>query len=418
MLTPSVERTIRRSIVAGKISAPPSIAIAHRAIVACSLAQGQSVLSNVPSSPEIGATIAACNSFGADIVTENGVADVFGAEEIMLPQKVECAGSNTTLKLMLPLASLFEPEVEFIGNERLAAKPLKAFVGYLERLGATCYTPSGFLPVRMRGPIKESQLVYLPKLGTQFLSGLLLCSPLRAIDTEIGIEGEFSGWEYVQQTIGLMEKCGISFSSKEKDYIYLQGGQPYVPLDDFEIPASPYLASFPILAGALAGRVQSQGVQGFEKLQTLLEAFGASATSGEGGFSSSVGPLSGIELSAAELGRLLPHAMVLASAASGDTKIKAIHSLSRHELTRMRSMMRCLGKMGVKFREDGADLIISGGKLNGAEIQPEGDATVAMACSIAALAANSPTKIIGAECVSKSYPDFFKDLSQLGAIIR
>lgn len=413
-----MERTIRRSIVAGKIRAPPSIAAAHRAIVASSLAGGQSVLSGMPSSQALDATIAACNSFGADIVAENGVADIFGAEEIHPPESVECSGSNTTLKLLLPLASLFGQEVEFTGNGQLVKKPLQAFAGYLERLGAACSTPSGFLPVKVKGPITESQLVYSPRLGTQFLSGMLLCSPLRATDTEIGIEGEFSGWEYVKQTIEVMKKCGIAFSSEENGYIYLQCSQQYMPLEDFEIPASPYLASFPILAGALAGRVQSQGMPLFEKLQVLLENFGASASSQEGGFSSSVGALSGIEISAPKLGALLPHAMVLASAASGDTKISAVHSLRRHERSRMRSMMRELSKMGAAFREDGDDLIISGAKLHGAEIRPEGDATVAMACSVAALAAGSPTKIAGAECVSESYSNFFRDLASLGAIIR
>ncbi len=349
---------------------------------------------------------------------ENGVADIFGPEEISPPSQIECGSSNTTLKLFLPLASIFENEIEFFGTEALAKNPLQAYVGYIERLGAACLTPSGFLPVRIKGPITQSQMVYFPKLGTQFLSGILLCAPLRGADTEIGIDGKFHGWEYAKSTIDLMKECGIAFSSSEKDFIYVQGAQSYGPPEELKVPASPYLSSYPILAGALAGRVSVEGIPEFKKLQILLDSFGASASSEEGNFSSSAGSLSGIELSMRELGRLLPHAIVLGSVSTGSTKITGISSGSRLEKARMRVLMRSLSKMGASFAEKGEDLIITGGKLSGAEVYPEGDAAVAMALSAAALAATGQTKIIGADCVSRSYPDFFKDLASLGALIR
>ncbi|MCK4243711.1 3-phosphoshikimate 1-carboxyvinyltransferase, partial [Candidatus Bathyarchaeota archaeon] len=45
------------------------------------------------------------------------------------------------------------------------------------------------------------------------------------------------------------------------------------------------------------------------------------------------------------------------------------------------------------------------------------DHRIAMACTVAALAAKGKTKILQANCVNKSYPDFFRDLQSMGANI-
>ena len=74
-------------------------------------------------------------------------------------------------------------------------------------------------------------------------------------------------------------------------------------------------------------------------------------------------------------------------------------------------MSNCLG--AVRF-EDG--LIIKGGsKLHGAELDSHNDHRIAMACTVAALRAKGNTRIHGIECINKSYPNFFLDMTMLGA---
>ena len=52
------------------------------------------------------------------------------------------------------------------------------------------------------------------------------------------------------------------------------------------------------------------------------------------------------------------------------------------------------------------------------DVDSLGDHRIAMAAAIAATKADGPTKIVGAECVQKSYPAFFEDLSSLGGVVR
>jgi 3-phosphoshikimate 1-carboxyvinyltransferase len=72
--------------------------------------------------------------------------------------------------------------------------------------------------------------------------------------------------------------------------------------------------------------------------------------------------------------------------------------------------------MGANIEIDESSLTIKGpNKLKGTTIDPHNDHRIAMACAVAALRAEGKTVIQNAECVRKSYPQFFNDLRKLGA---
>jgi 3-phosphoshikimate 1-carboxyvinyltransferase len=52
-------------------------------------------------------------------------------------------------------------------------------------------------------------------------------------------------------------------------------------------------------------------------------------------------------------------------------------------------------------------------KFHAAPIDPEGDHRIAMAFAVAALAADGPCAIDGAECADVSFPEFFSTLQQI-----
>jgi 3-phosphoshikimate 1-carboxyvinyltransferase len=70
--------------------------------------------------------------------------------------------------------------------------------------------------------------------------------------------------------------------------------------------------------------------------------------------------------------------------------------------------------MGADIAMDESITVKGPCRLHGAEIDPHNDHRIAMACAVAAVGAQGETKIRDAECVKKSYPRFFKDLSSLG----
>ena len=413
-----MKKEVRRSILSGKVSAPSSAALAHRALLIATLTPGQTIVSNVSQMPDIQATIGACEKFGADIVTKNDVVDIFSPDEFLPPAMIDCKESNETLKLFMPLAAIFDSDITFVGTGKLLGNSLNHFVDYFEALLVSAKTQNGHLPVTVKGPAEFGEMIYFPQLGTQFLSGLLIAAPLVPENTMMSITGKMPGISYVEATVEMMKKSGIAFMASEPDFYCVSGPQQYMAPEEIAVPGSTYLSSFLLLAGVLAGKIEVNGVSKSSEMELLFAGFSANIKYDSGRMTASIGKLQGANLDAVEIQQYLMHALVLACFASGETKISNIHKLTAHEDAKMRLMMRELTRMGAKISEVDGNLIIKEAKLSGAEIEPEGDSKVAMACVVAAIVAQGSTSINGAECIEKSYPGFFSDLETLGARIR
>jgi 3-phosphoshikimate 1-carboxyvinyltransferase len=128
--------------------------------------------------------------------------------------------------------------------------------------------------------------------------------------------------------------------------------------------------------------------------------------------------LHGIVIDAKDIPDLVPVCAVLACFAKGRTEIINAKRLRIKESDRLASVSSELSKMGGKITELEDGLIVEGPcQMKGTTINPHRDHRIAMACSVAALRAEGKTIITQAECVNKSYPNFFKDLKKLGANI-
>ena len=105
---------------------------------------------------------------------------------------------------------------------------------------------------------------------------------------------------------------------------------------------------------------------------------------------------------------------VLACFAQGTTIIKDAEELKVKESNRLEVMVTELSKMGADITATEDGMIIHGGKeLQGATINSHKDHRIAMSFAIAALATSGETKIIDADCVNISYPEFYQDLERL-----
>ena len=115
---------------------------------------------------------------------------------------------------------------------------------------------------------------------------------------------------------------------------------------------------------------------------------------------------------------LVPACAVLACYASGTSRISGAQRLRLKESDRLSSLYVELRKMGAKIEMETDSLTVTGPcALHGAMIDPHNDHRIAMACAVAALGAQGETTIRNAQCVRKSYPQFFIHLKQLGAEI-
>ena len=111
----------------------------------------------------------------------------------------------------------------------------------------------------------------------------------------------------------------------------------------------------------------------------------------------------------------IPIIAVLAAYAQGTTIISDAAELKVKETDRITTITRGLQAMGADITPTDDGMIIHGGKpLNGALIDSYLDHRIAMAFSIAGLAAQGQTIIQNAQCVDVSYPGFFGQICNWG----
>jgi len=128
------------------------------------------------------------------------------------------------------------------------------------------------------------------------------------------------------------------------------------------------------------------------------------------------GEMNGFYFDATDCPDLFPPLVVLAAYCNGKTTIKGVNRLTYKESNRALTLQDEFDKMGVYIELNDDIMIVHGtGKVKGADVHSNHDHRIAMACSVAALKANSETIIEEAQAIKKSYPDFYEDLKKLGA---
>ena len=110
--------------VGGTITAPPSKSMAHRAVLCAALAEGRSHITNLEFSKDISATLGAAAQLCARVRTGADDAVVEGLGHFVpLAAPVDCCESGSTLRFLIPIASLTGQAVSFTGRRRQLARP-------------------------------------------------------------------------------------------------------------------------------------------------------------------------------------------------------------------------------------------------------------------------------------------------------
>jgi 3-phosphoshikimate 1-carboxyvinyltransferase len=164
-------------------------------------------------------------------------------------------------------------------------------------------------------------------------------------------------------------------------------------------------------------------IRGLSRLETepdaafvkLLSQMGARTVFSDGGVSVEGGILEATSIDLRDNPDLGPIFAVLGSYAEGETEIAGAARLRYKESDRLSTIATELNALGANIRETSDGLVVHGPTLlSGGCVHSHGDHRIAMALSVAALGAREKVVIEGAECVSKSYPNFFDDLRSLG----
>lgn len=428
-MVPFMVRLVVRggAVLSGSVRAPPSKAHTHRAIIASSLSHGESMVRNALFCDDTMATINACRMLGSEItVSDDGVIRVRGVPRPKTPDDViDCGESGSTMRFITPICALADGISILTGSEGLRRRPMAPLLDALGQLGVRCYSArgDGGPPIIVfGGGIRGGRAEIRGDVSSQFISGLLFATPMAQNDTRICLLTPLESKPYVDITMDVLVKHGVRAVSSGSLF-YVPPGQEYKPYNH-DIEGDYSSAAFLLAAAAVTGshiRVENllrDSLQGDRRIIRILSDMGAIVDVGPDYVEvrGVEGRLKPINVDMRDNPDLIPVCVVLACFADGKSTIGGVRRLRFKESDRVEALLSELTKMGADIRPLGESLIIHGGaRLHGAEIDPHRDHRIAMACAVAALSADGETIIRGAECISKSYPNFIRDMRLLGA---
>ena len=414
--------SVERSVVSGEVYAPPSKSYTHRAILITALGPGGTVKRPLISA-DTRATIAACEAFGAKITRKDDIEIEGVSGKPQTPEDViNVLNSGTTMRFCSAVASLTNGAV-LTGDASIRSRPNGPLLSALNDLGVNAFSVrgNGKAPLVVQGRMKGGVAKLNGSVSSQFLSALLIASPLAEGDTKIIIEGELKSRPYAEITLDMLQEAGARIEAGKQEF-EVEGGQSY-NLKSYTIPGDFSSASYPLAAAAVTGgEVVVRGVlpsrQGDSAIVDILRRMGAEISwdQVEGVLRIKGGELKGVDVDASMTPDLVPTIAVLGSLAKGKTVVSNAEHVRHKETDRLHAMAIELSKMGADIKEKPDGLEIIGGRLHGADVKGYDDHRIVMALAVAGMAAGK-TRIDTAECVDVSYPGFFQEMASMGARI-
>ena len=395
--------TITPGPLSGTITPPASKSQAHRLIIAGALGLGESRITGLADSKDIAATISCMEALGASFRREGDVLTVRGAAPGTELPVLSCGESGSTLRFLIPVALALRGKGAFRGEGRLMERPQEPYFRLFREKGIaysrrhdTLYIEGTLTPGTYRLP---------GNVSSQFITGLLYALPLLPGDSDIVLTTALESAGYVDMTLEALRRFGVRAEATEAGW-HVPGNQRYTPAEaaveaDWSqgafFLAARFLGSPVDLKGLRPGSLQGDRVI-LDYSRRLLQP----------------GP---VELDVSGCPDLVPALGAMAALRSGEeTRIVGAARLRLKESDRLSSVTAALSALGAEISEEPAGLRIRGKETlpGGAAVDSWNDHRIAMMTAIAATRCEQPVTVLGAACVDKSYPAFWKDYAFLG----
>lgn len=390
----------------GIVNIPPSKSVAHRMIIGAGLAGGCSEITNLSPSADISATIECMKALGADIDFNGEKAIINGIKNVSECATLNCNESGSTLRFLIPVAAALGVEAVFVGGGKLPTRPLTPFYNEFPKHGITFELPDDGtnLPLKMKGKLTAGRYEIDGGISSQFITGLLFALPLLDGDSEIVLTSPLQSAPYVNITIEALKAYGCSIEKTANGFSVKGNGKLKAVSSRIEGDYSQ--AAFFYTANCLGSDISlmdlsENSAQGDKLIAEICSNFDKTNEA--------------FELDCSDVPDLVPILTVLASFGKGTTRLLNVARLRIKECDRLAAMEDCLNRVGGSVRAFDDYIEIDGvGSLKGGEVDAYNDHRIAMSMAIAATISEAPIIIRGAQCVSKSYPDFFDVYRSLG----
>lgn len=387
--------TITPGKLSGRICAVPSKSQAHRVLICAAFSNKEMALECAHTNQDIEATAACLNSIGADIKKTAYGYHIAPVSSIPESATIDCGESGSTLRFLLPVVCALGIHTTIHMSGRLPQRPLSPLWEELERMGCKLSRPTEST-LEVSGKLRNGVFRISGNVSSQFISGLLLASALIPGESYVQIIGKLESKPYVDLTLQVLDLFGIG-----TDHFRIQGSRPFSGPKQFRIEGDWSNAAFFLAANQMGSRVRIDNlnfnsIQGDRAVAEILQMDTPCPT-----------------IDAADIPDLVPILAVYFAGKNGAV-FTGVRRLRLKESDRIASVCEMLTTLGIACASGDDILQIGSGTFTGGIVNSYSDHRIAMAAGIAATAATGPVTILGADCVTKSYPAFWQEYARLG----
>ena len=427
-----LERVSPARSIHGVVNVPGDKSISHRFAMLTSIAQGDSQIYNYSTGADCQSTLSCMKELGVkyEFIEEDGrrvlAVHGIGSTGLQAPlQALDAGNSGSTIRMLTGILAGQSFTTRIGGDASLSKRPMRRIIAPLSEMGARIdASDGGFPPLTIQGSPLRGIDYNLPIASAQVKSSILFAG--------LFAEGETVVREPVvtrdHSEIALRE-LGAEITTEPR-VARIRGGAQ-LSGRRLAVPGDLSSAAFFIIAALMIREsrliIANVGLNPTRTaLLDILRGMGASIKllhieqmNGEliGSLEIKSSRIRGGKIEGATTAALIdeiPILAVLGAVSEEGLIIRDAAELRVKETDRIETIARNLRNMhiSVQTTEDGIE--IPGKQIfRAAEIQSCGDHRIAMAFSIAALAAEDACTVEGAEAASVSFPEFYPTLRQI-----
>ncbi len=421
------------SRVRGRLTVPGDKSIAHRYALLAALAEGRSTLTHFAPGADCRSTLACLRGLGVEVDEDPGGTVTLlgrGFGQLRSPAgPLDAGNSGTTIRLLAGVLSGHPFRTTMVGDASLSRRPMRRVMAPLERMGARIDATDGHPPLTIHGT-RLRAIAHEPETPSAQVKSAVLLAGLHAEGTTSVLEPAATR-DHTERALAAFGGHAAVDGLK----ISVTGGQR-LQRQQLVVPGDFSSAAFWLVAAAAlpGSRIEIEEV-GLNPTRTallgVLARFGArvqvEVTATSAGEPRGVIIVEGdrtgtLDIGPEEVPALIDELPAIAALAAhgGQVTVRGAGELRVKESDRITALVTGFRAMGIDADERADGFVIAGppagaARPPGGRADARGDHRMAMAFAIAALAAEQPSTIDGADAVAISYPGFFETLSRLVA---
>ncbi len=389
---------IRPNKLRGTLSVLPSKSQAHRLLICAAFADGETTLHCPQTNRDIEATADCLRSLGADILRTGAGYRVLPMRKPPKTAALPCCESGSTLRFLLPIAAALGVDATFQMEGRLPNRPLSPLWEELERMGCRLSRPTADT-LRCTGTLRPGVYAIAGNVSSQFVTGLLYALSLLEGSSTLELTGTVESAPYIEMTLAALGRFGVKYPKTSN--VYTINPQPFRAPGALTVEGDWSNGAFWLAAQALGSDLEIRNLdpdspQGDRECTRWIPALRTHQT-----------------ISARDIPDLVPILAVVAAANQGAV-FTDIQRLRIKESDRVAAVLQLLSALGGRAEATENTLTVLGAGLSGGAVDAMNDHRIAMAAAIASTVCSDSVTIFGAECVGKSYPQFWAEFARLG----